>query len=111
MTRTTVTLSSPWTARPGRLRPGRVRLRHVDVLLRPTTQAAALSRSERPDDPRRRTEDHRTWRSDEPLCYQRVRADDAAIANRGPVENRRAHSNQALIPDVAGVNDRGMADG
>jgi hypothetical protein len=45
------------------------------------------------------------------LRNEGIGADNAPGADSGAVEECRAHADQAFVPDGAGVNDGGMADG
>ena len=83
----------------------------IDVVVGPVADVGDFLGVERAHDLRRRAHNERAGRNASALGDQRVRADDAALADNRAVEDRRAHANQAFVFHGAGVEDRAMADG
>ncbi len=82
----------------------------VYILLRPSSQRCSLGDSKLPNHPRRTPQYHTPRRHHHSLRHQRIRPNNRLRAYQCSIQDRRAHSNQALILDGAGVDDRGVAD-
>ena len=78
----------------------------VDVVVGPDADAGDFLGAERAHHFRGHAHDERAGRNPRALGHQRVRADDAALADDRAVENRRAHADEAFVLHRAGVQDR-----
>jgi len=88
-----------------------VRLARFDVLGGVERQRGLLRLGQRTDHLGRRTKDQRTRGRHESLSHQGVGSHQAAIADLGAIKNSRAHANQAVVSNLAGMDDRRMANG
>jgi len=83
----------------------------VNVFFGPGFDELAFFGGKNSDDFRGRAKNHATGGESGVLGDEGVGSDDAMFADLGAVQNGRAHADEALITDSAGMDDGGMANG
>ena len=81
-----------------------------NVLLRPLSKRRTFLVRKRSFHLGRTSDDHGPWGDFGSTGDQGIGSDDALFTDDRAIEHRRAHSDEAFVPDLAGVDDRGVTD-